>query len=227
MSTCERMPWCPTVRTSEKLLGRREIRRSVMGKKKKKRQKYTRPKQGGVTLIAGNAPPHGALKNSSVHVFVDDQNLFLGITKNEYGPSFRIDFGLLLLTAARATDGQTRGIASAYIAGVIPDDDLFWQIAENKGFMVRRGYLDKNGRSKQDDAYLITDMTKTVCKQPGPSTVVLVAGDADYAPPLKAALDEGWRTEVAFIGQGVSTSLGPCAHEIRSFSPTSIEYIRD
>jgi uncharacterized LabA/DUF88 family protein len=197
----------------------------MVTRKKKPGQKAHRRKQGDVTIRTGRAPAHGDLANDFVHVFVDDQNLFWGIVNDNYGPGFRLDFGRLLLAAAKGSDGRTRGVASAYIAGVIPEDDSFWQIAENRGFTVRRGYLGANNRSKQDDAYLITDMTRTACKEEGPSTIVLVAGDADYAPPLEAALVEGWRTEVAFIDRGVSASLEPCTHEIRAMSPVSIEHV--
>src|SRR5215468_5653867 len=57
--------------------------------------------------------------------------------------------------------------------------------------------------------YLITDMTATLYEQDGPSTIVLVAGDADYVPPLTKALDKGWRNEVVFTARGVSTALTP------------------
>jgi len=196
-----------------------------MARGKKKRQKSSRPKQGGVTIRNGRAAAHGELANDLVHVFVDDQNLFWGIVNDEYGHGFRIDFGRLLLEAAKGADERTRGVGSAYIAGVIPDDDSFWQVVENRGFTVRRGFLGTGNRSKQDDAYLITDMTSTLYEAPGPSTIVLVAGDADYVPPLKRAVEKGWRTEVAFIGRGVSVSLEAETHEFRTMSPAAIEHI--
>ena len=174
----------------------------------------------------GRAAAHGQLVDDLVHVFVDDQNLFWGIVNGAYGPGFRIDFGNLLLAAAKGSDGRSRGVASAYIAGVIPDEDSFWKIVENQGFKVRRGYLGVNSRSKQDDAHLITEMTKTVCKRHGPSTVVLVAGDADYGPPLNAAIEEDWRTELAFISGGhISGALEVCLHESRQIFPADIEYM--
>ena len=173
----------------------------------------------------GKAPAHKSLVNNRVHVFVDDQNLFWGIVNQEYGRSFRIDFGRLLTLASKDTNGQTRFVESAYIAGVIPDDDSFWKIAENQGFTVRRGYLGKHQRSKQDDAYLITDLTSTLYEQAGPSTIILVAGDADYVPPLELSVSKGWRNEVAFIDRGIAEALEPTVHEFRQISPSTIEYI--
>ena len=175
---------------------------------------------------AGGAPAHGELANGMVHIFVDDQNLFWGIVNDGPGINFRVDFGQLLLEVSRDTRGAVRPIRSAYIAGVIPDDDSFWKVAENQGFTVRRGYLGSGGRSKQDDAYLITDMVTTLFEQEGPSTVVLVAGDADYVPPLLKSMAKGWRNEVAFINRGISGALDPIVHEFRIITPPDIALLR-
>lgn len=193
--------------------------------RKKTRSGQRRPTIVPETNRKGRAPPHKELENEGVHLFVDDQNLFFGIVNQQYGPGFRIDFGNLLIRASRNTQGVTRYVRSAYIAGVIPDDDSFWEIAKNRGFEVRRGYLGSNNRSKQDDAYLITEITATACEQPGPSTIILVAGDADYMPPLEKSMQKGWRNEVAFIGRGVSEALEPVVHEFRVISPSSIQHM--
>lgn len=183
-------------------------------------------RQGGITLRTGRAPTHQALKANGVHIFVDDQNLFYGIRNAGHGRDYRIDFGRMLLEVAKDSSGKTRPVLSAYIAGVVPDDDSFWKVAENQGFKVRRGYLGAGNRSKQDDAYLISDLVETVCVQPGPSTVVLVAGDADYAPPLIKSLDRGWRNEVAFIDRGISIALEGYVHEFRTLGTSAIELLR-
>jgi hypothetical protein len=169
------------------------------------------------------APAHGELADQKVHVFVDDQNLFYGITNSHYGRGFRLDFGRLLLEACKVPNGITRAVGSAYIAGVIPDDDTFWQIARNQGFRVRRGYLGTNNRSKQDDAYLITDLVSTLFEQAGPSTIVLIAGDADYMPALGKSLERRWRNEIVFIDHGVSRALEKVGHLFREIRPTDIQ----
>lgn len=202
----------------------RRKRRSSL-KKRRRPASARRPSiWTGSSIRTGKAPPHGRLANELVHVFVDDQNLFWGIVNAGEGISYRIDFGLLLTEASRDASGTLRAVKSAYIAGVVPDDDTFWQIAANQGFTVRRGYLGANRRSKQDDAYLITDMTATLYDQEGPSTIILVAGDADYVPPLQRALEKGWRVEVAFINRGVASALEMVAHEFRIISPALIEH---
>ena len=195
-------------------------------KKKRSRKRSPNPP---LTLSSsapreGKAPPHSDLADDFVHLFVDDQNLFWGIVNKEFGISFRIDFGKLATEMSKTEDGTQRPIKSAYIAGVIPDDDSFWQVAENQGFTVHRGYLGTGNRSKQDDAYLITEIMSTIYEMPGPSTIVLAAGDADYVPPLTKALEKGWRNEVAFLTHSVSTSLITYVHEFRQIDPQSIRY---
>jgi hypothetical protein len=55
---------------------------------------------------------------------------------------------------------------------------------------------------------------------------VLVAGDADYGPPLEESLDKGWRNEIAFISRGGSSALDHLVHEYRLISPAQIELLR-
>ncbi len=177
-------------------------------------------------MLQGKAPPHRELIDGCVHVFVDDQNLFWGIVNDLKGPEFRIDFGELLTEVSRNADGVVRPVKSAYIAGVIPDDDTFWANAENQGFTVRRGYLGANNRSKQDDSYLTVDMTSALFQEAGPSTLILVAGDADYVPALEKAVERGWRTEIAFVNRGTSRALERVVHNFRTIAPESIELLR-
>lgn len=193
----------------------------VKKKKSKTEEAWIRP---------GSAKPHAELVDNKVHVFVDDQNLFYGIVNEQMGPGFRIDFGRLLSAACLDEKGQPRFVKSAYIAGVIPDDDSFWGAVERQGFTVKRGYLGSSGggsRSKQDDAFLITDITATLFEEEGPSTIVLVAGDADYVPPLLKSIQKGWRNEVVFIRRGLSSALDAVAHLFRTVTPTQIQYHRD
>ena len=198
-----------------------------MAKRRRKSVSQSSSKNSGkIQIRTGRAKDHEELVNDRVHVFVDDQNLFWGIVNDaSYGPGFRIDFGKLLIEAAKASDGHTRGVLSAYIAGVIPDDDSFWEAVKSQGFEVLRGFLGSKNRSKQDDAHLITELARTLYEKEGPSTIVLVAGDADYGPPLELALKKGWRIEVAFIAKGVSSALEPFTHEFRIMAPSAIEHL--
>lgn len=196
-------------------------------KEKQKRQQRAIAKASSILSpvpekkLVPKALEHKPLANNLVHVFVDDQNIFWDIVNNHSGIGYRIDFGKLLFQAT----GEGRGVGTAFIAGVIPDDDSFWQIAKDQGFEVKRGYLGANNRSKQDDAYLVTEMTKTIYEKPGPSTIILVAGDADYYPPLQNAVEKGWRVEVIHVSnKNVSSCLEPVCHKFLKISPESIRY---
>jgi hypothetical protein len=181
-------------------------------------------KRHQATISEGQAAQHQDLVNNNVHVFVDDQNLFYGITNDKYGKDFRIDFGQLMIAACRNSKNESRGVGTAYIAGVIPDCDSFWQAAQDKGWEVKRGYLGSGGRSKQDDAYIIAEIVETIYTKEGPSTIVLVAGDADYVPPVIKALEKGWRVEIAFIDRGLSEALKQHSHQLRTINPLDIQY---
>jgi hypothetical protein len=63
-------------------------------------------KRGLMAQRVAGAPGHAALVNEGVHVFVDDQNLFWGITNDIYGKGYRVDFGRLLLEAAKGPKGS-------------------------------------------------------------------------------------------------------------------------
>lgn len=171
---------------------------------------------------SGAAPTHPPLANNFVHVFVDDQNLFIGLS-SAYGRSYNIDFGKLLMEAARDSEGNPRPVRTAFIAGIIPDNDDFWREVERLGFTVRRGFLDEHDHSKQDDAYVVSALTAVLYEEEGPSTIVLVAGDADYVPPLERAIGKGWRVEVAFtFPESISPALLPVVHEFRKLDSRKI-----
>ena len=197
-----------------------------MGKHQKKRKLNKQAGTPQAKQFSANAPQHDELANKKVHVFVDDQNLFYGIINSERDLSYRIDFGSLLRVAATSSStSMAREVGSAYIAGVVPDDDSFWESAKARGFKVHRGFLNASGRSKQDDAYLITQIMETLYEEEGPATIVLVAGDADYMPPLQKCIKKGWRVELTFTnsGGGISSRLQNHVHEFRNFSSSDIE----
>jgi len=64
-------------------------------------------------------------------------------------------------------------------------------------------------------------------EEDGPATLILVAGDADYVPPLEKAIEKGWRVEVAFVDKGVSAALDRVVHEYRTVDPRTIQHYPD
>lgn len=173
--------------------------------------------------MIGGAADHKPLVNNKVHIFVDDQNLFYGITNGDFGPDFRIDFGALTLFTARDEHNKPRPVDTAFMAGVIPDDDTFWDAAAAQGWDIERGYHGAGGKSKQDDNFVVAELVEVLLTKEGPSTIVLVAGDGDYGPALKKAEKYGWRVEIAFIKQGRSKALDPYVHLWRTLNPLDIQ----
>lgn len=66
---------------------------------------------------------------------------------------------------------------------------------------------------------------ETIYEQESPSTIVLIAGDADYIPPLDKALKKGWRIEIFFIDRGMAVNLENYVHIFRSLNHAAIQYI--
>jgi hypothetical protein len=67
-----------------------------MPKKKKKGSLAVQP-----LVRPGAAKAHGSLVDDSVHVFVDDQNLFWGLLNDGRSRAYRIDFGRMLTSASK------------------------------------------------------------------------------------------------------------------------------
>jgi uncharacterized LabA/DUF88 family protein len=168
---------------------------------------------------------HGPLLNNLVHIFVDDQNLWIAAGAESTSARFRLDFGELLNYVSKDEANQVRAVRTAMIAGTVPPEDSFWEIARNQGFAVKLGYRGFGGKSKQDDHHVTADMVETVCTEPGPSTVILVAGDGDYGPCLDKALARGWRVEVFFVRTGLSPEIERRAHRYVKIHPADIEVI--
>jgi uncharacterized LabA/DUF88 family protein len=133
----------------------------------------------------------------------------------------------LLNYVSKSEQGQLRAIRDAVLAGTIPPEISFWDAARNQGFTVKLRYRGHSGESKQDDHHVTADLVETVCTQPGPSTIILVAGDGDYGPALDKALNRGWRVEVFFVeNRGLSTALTERAHRVVKFHPDSMQLLR-
>jgi uncharacterized LabA/DUF88 family protein len=169
------------------------------------------------------APEHGNLVNNLLFVFVDDQNIWIEAGKKSPWAGYRVDFGELLNVVSKDEKKKMRPVRQAFIAGTIPPEDSFWDSARNQGFTVRLGYRGYGGKSKQDDHHITADMVETVCEQPGPSTIVLVAGDGDYGPGLDKALARGWRVEVCYVEGTLSPALESRAHRLVKLHPGDIQ----
>ena len=91
------------------------------------------------------------------------------------------------------------GFGTVDLGSVLPPANSFsTAIASTAKLPVTTSVGSHRGDTRLPEQTL-TDMVATLYEQQGPASIVLMAGDADYVPPLEKALDKDWRTEVAFI----------------------------
>lgn len=136
-----------------------------------------------------------------VWIYVDDSNLWIS-GKEAYAkahklltsqdPRARFDIGQLHEVVA-----EGREVAGRTLYGSKPPPvDTVWAKIEEQGWNVdikKKSY--HTGKEKQVDSQLITDVVSVVNRETI-GTVIIVAGDVDYKPPIDEALARGWNVEV-------------------------------
>jgi len=86
-----------------------------------------------------------------------------------------------------------------------PPNDGIWQYAKNAGFELHLEDRNYANKEKKIDTGIATLLTKDAYKsdaykngRPKDDTFVLVAGDSDYVPTIKALQEDGFTVEVVF-----------------------------
>jgi uncharacterized LabA/DUF88 family protein len=86
-----------------------------------------------------------------------------------------------------------------------PPNDGIWKYAKSAGFELHLEDRNYANKEKKIDTGIATLITKDAYKsdgykagKPGDDTFVLVAGDADYVPTIKALQEDGFIVEVVF-----------------------------
>jgi len=86
-----------------------------------------------------------------------------------------------------------------------PPNDGIWQYAKKAGFELHLEDRNYNNKEKKIDTGIATLLTKDAYKsdgykleKPAQDTFVLVAGDSDYVPTIKALQEDGFVVEVVF-----------------------------
>ena len=134
-------------------------------------------------------------------IYVDDSNLWIE-GKKAYAkaqkldtaedPRARFDIGQL----AKVVAGESEVGARTLYGSEPPSVDTVWAKMKELGWKVeikQRSY--HTGKEKQVDSQLITDVVSVVYRKMS-GTVIIVAGDVDYKPPIEEALARGWKVEV-------------------------------
>ena len=150
----------------------------------------------------------------TLYVYVDNSNIWIegkrvsavrkglvtnisqAITKGILDRSWSYDFGRLY--KAVCPDEAQIG-RSALFGSRPPEDDSVWEAARHRGFEVE--VFDRNAANKEKgvDSAIITMMLEDSyqhMKSDRGDKVVLVAGDRDYVPPVKALASRGFKTHV-------------------------------
>ncbi|MEW9308370.1 NYN domain-containing protein [Labrys neptuniae] len=81
-----------------------------------------------------------------------------------------------------------------------PPNDGIWQHAQKAGFTLHLEDRNYANKEKKIDTGIATLLTKDAYKEgkPKQDVFVLVAGDSDYVPTIKALQEDGYIVEVVF-----------------------------
>jgi uncharacterized LabA/DUF88 family protein len=153
-------------------------------------------------------------------VFVDGENLAIrygamlkgGQPLASLASWYRRDVGVWAqeLNPSSLSLSGTRIMRKYYYTSLVGDDN---KIAETADWLKSRGFesprvfkKDKERGSKQVDISLATDMLVHASRKHY-DVAVLVAGDEDYVPLVRAVKGEGPRVHIWFVSDGLSPLL--------------------
>lgn len=146
--------------------------------------------------------------SSKVFVFVDNSNSFiegkrtvssLELPGQRTNAAIRIEFGNLVKTVVQ---GRDVGQPPLFVGSTPPDNDSLWESIRSRKCEVHTLGRNTQNKEKGVDVYLAGRVMKTLYKHT-PGTIVLVAGDGDYASLIGLVLEEpNWQVEVWFWNQG-------------------------
>ncbi len=100
-----------------------------------------------------------------------------------------------------------------------PPTDTVWKAARDHGFKDRIFQRSRHRKEKMVDTQLTVDLIQDIHTELAPSTdkIIIVAGDADYVPAIKAARDKGFHVKVAFWNHA-SSSIKKAADDFQSLN---------
>jgi uncharacterized LabA/DUF88 family protein len=150
------------------------------------------------------------------YIYVDNSNVFIegkrvsavvkGLAMNVYDAmnnriidyDYKMSFGRL----HEFVVGQDEStIARAVLFGSRPPpNDSIWKYAEQAGFELVLEDRNVANKEKKIDTGIVSAMVKDAYKNMNPAsdTIVLVAGDGDFVPPVRDLVGDGFQVEVVF-----------------------------
>jgi hypothetical protein len=154
------------------------------------------------------------LDNSNV--FIEGQRVFAarntkGRVTADLDKEYRLDFGKLI----EITCGFKADLGKLMFYGSEPPpSDTVWKAAKQYGFKNKIFQRSRHNKEKMVDTQLTVDLMTDIYTTLNPSTdrIIIVAGDADFVPAIKAARDKGFHVKVAFWGHA-SAAIKKAASE--------------
>lgn len=144
------------------------------------------------------------------NLYLDNSNVFIEgqrVSAARHDPSkrltkvldkqYRLDFGKLIeITCGFKTDlGKLM-----FYGSEPPPTDSVWAAAKQHGFKNNIFQRSKHNKEKMVDTQLTVDLMRDIYTELDPANdrIIIVAGDADYVPAIRAARDKGFHVKVAF-----------------------------
>jgi uncharacterized LabA/DUF88 family protein len=156
---------------------------------------------------------HGQVEDERVVVFVDGSNFYRCLKQSQ--GTHRVDY----LKLCKKLAGQRKLIRIYYYNAVVRREDGEERYQEQQRFLemlrkvpyleLRLGRLEKRGDAvvqKGIDVQIATDMLRFAYGN-AYDTGILISGDADFVPAVKAVKDLGKHVENAFVKRGQSREL--------------------
>lgn len=175
-------------------------------------------------------------KSMSKYVYVDNSNVFIegkrvsavqkGLSLNVWEATkerildneYRIDFGKL---HNFLSDNNPSSISKAVLFGSRPPaNDSLWRMAEMAGFKTEIEDRNVANQEKRIDtgivSFMMRDAYTLINKKT--DTIILVAGDGDYVPPVELLKKDGYHIDVVFWDHA-SGDLKKACSNFRSLDP--------
>lgn len=162
-------------------------------------------------------------------VYVDNSNVFIegkrakavesGLAMNIYDAmtnrildqAYKIDFGKLHDYIA---GNDRNNIKRCMLFGSRPpSSDTIWKIARDAGFEVVTEDRNVANKEKKIDTGIVAAMTRdayTIAVK-SEDTITLVAGDADFVPPVRQLVEDGFNVEVVFWSHAARELQSVCS----------------
>ncbi len=125
-------------------------------------------------------------------------NISDAMNNNIIDRAYRISFGKLYKFLCGKDEKQIK--RATLFGSRPPPNDSIWQYAKEAGFELHLEDRNYSNKEKKIDTGIATLMTRDAYKYGNPKDdlFVLVAGDSDYVPTIKALQSDGFKVEVVF-----------------------------